>query len=245
MSEALRLATRRAVKAVQALHEPFSQIVIDGKVNFLKNTALSKYVSTMPKADDLIREVSAASIIAKVARDEYMVKLSEKYPGYGFERNVGYGTAEHIEALKKIGLCPEHRKSFEPCKSLCGFEEKVIVKKDTTRIGKKAEGEVAKYLERHGHMMVARNFKNKFCEIDIVSVDIEKMKIFFTEVKYRKDNKRGGGLMAVDSKKVAQMKFAAECFLKANKKFNDYDPLLTVAVVSGEDFDVDDWFALS
>ena len=60
ISEALRLATGRAVKSVQRLHAPFSQIVIDGKVNFLKNTALEKFVSTMPKADNLVKEVSAA-----------------------------------------------------------------------------------------------------------------------------------------------------------------------------------------
>ena len=242
MSEALKLATRRAVKSVQALHEPFSQIIIDGKVNFLKGTALEKYVSTMPKADDLIREVSAASIIAKHARDEYMVKLAEEYPGYGFERNVGYGTAEHLAALKELGLTPEHRRSFEPCKSMSGFTEPVVEKKNTTKIGSRAEKEVAKYLEAHGHMIVGRNFKNKFYEIDIVSVDIEKEKIFFTEVKYRKNDDFGGGAAAVDKKKLEQMRFAAECFMKSNKKFRKYDPLLTVAVVEGEDFRVEDWF---
>ena len=67
IGEALRLATRRAVKKVQESGEAFSQIVIDGKVNFLQDTALGEFVSVMPKADDLVREVSAASIVAKVA----------------------------------------------------------------------------------------------------------------------------------------------------------------------------------
>ena len=84
ISEALKLATKRAVKSVQGLHVPFSQIVIDGKVNFLKGTPLEGYVSVMIKADDLIREVSAASIVAKVARDKYMMKLKITLKPYGF-----------------------------------------------------------------------------------------------------------------------------------------------------------------
>ena len=245
MSEALRLATRRAVKQAQQLHEPFSQIMIDGKVNFLSGTALGKYVSVMPKADDLVREVSAASIIAKVARDRYMVKLAEKYPEYGFERHMGYGTEFHREAIERLGVCPEHRKSFEPCKSMCGFvSETKKVSKNTTEVGKKAESKVVDYLEERGHIIIERNFKNRFCEIDIVSVDIATIKLYFTEVKYRANDIHGGGLMAVDKKKQKQMQFATEIFLKKNPKFKEYDPLLTVAVVSGEDFVVDDWFAL-
>ena len=56
--------------------------------------------------------IAAASILAKVKRDGYMVQMAERYPEYGFERNKGYGTAEHIAALKKFGPCPLHRRSF-------------------------------------------------------------------------------------------------------------------------------------
>ncbi len=62
--------------------------------------------------DALSYMIGAASIVAKVARDHYMIELDEKYPVYGFARNKGYGTAEHIAALKKYGPCPEHRRSF-------------------------------------------------------------------------------------------------------------------------------------
>lgn len=62
--------------------------------------------------DALSYMIGAASIIAKVTRDRYMVELDAKYPMYGFARNKGYGTAEHIAALKKYGPCPEHRRSF-------------------------------------------------------------------------------------------------------------------------------------
>lgn len=62
--------------------------------------------------DALSYMIGAASIVAKVTRDRYMIELDEKYPMYGFSRNKGYGTAEHIAALKRYGPCPAHRRSF-------------------------------------------------------------------------------------------------------------------------------------
>ena len=242
ISEALRLATRRAVKAVQSLHAPFSQIVIDGKVNFLVDTPLSKYVSTVVKADNLIRGVSAASIVAKVARDKYMVEIAEKYPEYGFEKHVGYGTAFHRRAIEEFGVCPEHRRSFEPCKSLTGFAREYNVVKNTTKIGARGEDAVCEYLVRQGHEIIARNHKTYFYEIDIVSVK-DKM-IYFTEVKYRKNADFGGGLIAINTKKQKQMRYAAESFLKMKPEFKNLDPILAVADVTGEDFVVKDWFVL-
>ncbi len=69
---------------------------------------------TLIKGDSLSLSVSAASIIAKVSRDKLMCALAQKYPYYGFEKNAGYGTALHIEGLKKYGVCEEHRKSYKP-----------------------------------------------------------------------------------------------------------------------------------
>lgn len=242
ISGALRLATRRAVKAVQKLHAPFSQIVIDGKVNFLKNTPLEEYVSVMIKADDLIREVSAASIVAKVARDKYMCELAGKYPEYGFEKHMGYGTVFHRRAIEEFGICPEHRLSFEPCKSLVGFMREETIKKNTTKIGVRGEEAVCEYLVQQGHEIIIRNYKTYFYEIDIVSVK-DKM-IYFTEVKYRKNADFGGGLMAINTKKQKQMRYAAESFLKTKLEFKNLNPILAVADVTGEDFVVKDWFVL-
>ncbi|MBR0480120.1 ribonuclease HII [Candidatus Saccharibacteria bacterium] len=233
ISEALRLATRRAVKSVQRLHVPFSQIIIDGKVNFLTGTSLEKYVTTVVKADDLIRGVSAASIIAKVARDRYMVEAAERFSGYGFERNVGYGTAEHLKAIREIGICSEHRQSFEPIKSMVGFSREEDVVKNTTKIGNLGEEAVAEYLVRKGHKIVARNFKTKFYEIDIISVFDDK--IYFTEVKTRKSEEFGGGISAVNQQKIKQMRFAAESFMKFRaKEFKQFSPILAVAAVNGK-----------
>ena len=244
ISGALRLATGRAVKSVQGLHVAFSQIVIDGKVNFLSLTKLAKYVSTMPKADDLVKEVSAASIVAKVARDTYMVEAGMRFPEYGFEKHMGYGTLAHREAIVKNGICEEHRRSFEPIRSMVGFSQNGNVVKNTTITGAMGEEAVCEYLIKMGHEIVRRNFKTYFYEIDVVSV--REGRIYFTEVKYRKNANYGGGLAAVDKRKMSRMKFAAECFLKYYaREFGKYDPLLAVADVAGEDFEVRDWFEIS
>ena len=247
ISAALRLATRRAVEEVQKAHVPFSQIIIDGKVNFLAGTKLGGFVSTAVKADDLIKEVSAASIVAKVARDHYMYEVGAKFPEYGFEKHVGYGTAKHLAAIREFGICPEHRKSFEPIKSMIGFDADldgmVDVKKNTTEVGKRAEGAVCEYLTSRGHEIVARNFKTKACEIDIASVCGDKL--YFTEVKYRRNDARGGGLTAITATKLKQMEFAAGVFLKYYKRFTDLNPLLAVASVSGDEFVVGKWFVLN
>ncbi|MBQ3348024.1 ribonuclease HII [Candidatus Saccharibacteria bacterium] len=244
ISEALRLATRRAVEEVQRRGVAFSQIVIDGKVNFLAKTKLENYVSVKIKADNLIKEVSAASIIAKVARDRYMIEIAERFPGYGFEKHVGYGTAAHIKAINELGICEEHRKSFEPIRSMVGFERATnqTVVKNTTMIGAGGEELVCEYLMSQGHEIILRNFKTCFYEIDIISVCGEN--IYFTEVKTRKNDSYGGGLAAIDRKKLEQMKFAAECFMKYKRIYNIYNPKLAVASVDGAKKEVLDWFAL-
>ena len=70
------------------------------------------------KGDDKVAEISAASIIAKTTRDAYMQKMALLYPQYGFEHNVGYGTADHLAALDAYGPTPIHRKTFAPVKEV-------------------------------------------------------------------------------------------------------------------------------
>ena len=66
------------------------------------------------KGDGRIASISAASILAKVFRDRYMDRLAQEYPGYGFEKHAGYGTKAHLDAIRRQGFTPAHRKSFHP-----------------------------------------------------------------------------------------------------------------------------------
>ena len=69
---------------------------------------------TVVHGDATFASIAAASVLAKTARDEHMVRLARRYPGYGWERNFGYPTREHIDALRRLGPTPEHRRSFHP-----------------------------------------------------------------------------------------------------------------------------------
>lgn len=82
------------------------------------NTPLPEQRSII-KGDRLCLSVAAASILAKVVRDELMVKLDKDYPEYGFAKHKGYGSAAHLEALRRLGPCPVHRRSFKPVRELC------------------------------------------------------------------------------------------------------------------------------
>ena len=84
---------------------------IDG-VFFPKN--LNIKCKTFIKGDQKIKCISAASIIAKTARDLFMINLSKKYPEYGWQKNFGYGTKHHLLSLKKYGITTHHRKKFKP-----------------------------------------------------------------------------------------------------------------------------------
>ena len=80
----------------------------------LKNINL-KYVI---KGDQKIPSISAASIIAKVSRDRFITRLSKQFNGYGWDTNSGYGTKEHLKAIKKLGITKYHRKTFFPISNL-------------------------------------------------------------------------------------------------------------------------------
>ena len=272
LSEALRLATRRAVEQIQKTKVPFSEIIIDGTMNFLVGTKLEKYVSTLKKGDFLVKEISAASILAKVERDKYMVELDAIYPEYSFGKHVGYGTAAHQKAMEEFGLTPEHRRSFRPVREIAESknaaklktagrletaneyqttnepditdEHKITIKHKTTtkQLGDRGEQVVVNYLESSGHEIVARNYKTKLFEVDIISRKNEIL--YFTEVKYRSDYDFGEALDFIDKKKQQKMHLAAEGFLATHPDYADFRPILAVAAVD-KDFKLEEWFELS
>ena len=106
------LAMKRAIEDLNVLP---NIVLVDGnRAPSLKGIE----VFTIIKGDQKKLCISAASIIAKVARDERLMALDHIYPNWGFKRHKGYGTKIHIEAIKRYGITPLHRKSFEPIKSM-------------------------------------------------------------------------------------------------------------------------------
>jgi ribonuclease HII len=110
MTEAVRLSFMRAAEALDRHPELF---LIDGLP--VKNLYLP--AEFIVKGDSKSLSIAAASIIAKVTRDDIMVKADRQYPGYGFASNKGYGTRAHMEAIRKLGPSPIHRMSFAPMKN--------------------------------------------------------------------------------------------------------------------------------
>ncbi len=114
LTAALGLAGARAL---DALADPPDLVVVDGNHDWLTPAALGRAgavpdVVTRVRADLTCTAVAAASILAKVARDAVMVELSAEYPAYGWEANKGYGTGDHLEALRRLGPTPHHRVSW-------------------------------------------------------------------------------------------------------------------------------------
>ena len=128
--EADFLAMRRALQALgmPGLHESAPQIPIFQKGTLpatskiliavdgnLKSHGIPEEMQIpVVKGDGRIASISAASILAKVFRDRYMDDLEKKFPGYGFDKHAGYGTKAHLDAIRRLGMTPEHRKSFHP-----------------------------------------------------------------------------------------------------------------------------------
>jgi ribonuclease HII len=108
LTEAVRLAMSRALSAITVSYDA---VIIDGNINYFPDNPKAQAII---KADDTVPSVSAASIMAKVARDAYMSNLGPKYAGYGFDTHVGYGTAEHVAAITTLGVSDIHRRSYKP-----------------------------------------------------------------------------------------------------------------------------------
>ncbi|MAQ99502.1 MAG: ribonuclease HII [Oceanospirillaceae bacterium] len=101
-------------RAVAGLTLACDHALIDGN----RLPALTIPATAIVKGDSLVASIAAASVLAKVQRDREMLLLDAEYPGYGFAKHKGYGTAQHLEALQQLGPCPVHRRSYAPVRAL-------------------------------------------------------------------------------------------------------------------------------
>jgi len=111
--QATMLAMRRAVEGLRL--KP-AKVLVDGN----RLPVLDVLAEAIVQGDATIPAISAASILAKVTRDRWCAELDTRYPQYGFAGHKGYGTAEHLLALREHGACPEHRKTFAPVAQVLG-----------------------------------------------------------------------------------------------------------------------------
>lgn len=118
--QASLLAMKRAIAKLGLKPD---HVLIDGN----KCPDLEYSSEAIVDGDKKIKAISAASILAKVTRDREMAELDKQFPGYGFAKHKGYGTEEHHKALKKLGLCAIHRRSFAPCRAFLSVEETLLI----------------------------------------------------------------------------------------------------------------------
>jgi ribonuclease HII len=111
----IRVATAIAMKRALKQVGHYEHMLVDGLR--VKELGLERQTAIV-KGDAFCLSIACASVIAKVCRDRLMIKLAERYPGYGWEHNVGYGTAEHLEGLAKLGPTRHHRRNYAPIKAL-------------------------------------------------------------------------------------------------------------------------------
>ncbi len=186
------------INILQATYEAMREAVSKLEVtpDLLLNDAVTIPELMIPqvpiiKGDAKSVSIAAASIVAKVTRDRLMVQYDEILPEYGFAQHKGYGSREHIEALKRLGPSPIHRSTF-----IKNFSNHMVNKRET---GAFYERRAAEYLKKLGYEIAELNYRCRTGEIDIVAKDGNYM--VFCEVKYRKDGQKGSPLEAVDTRK--------------------------------------------
>jgi len=111
----LQATLKAMVEAVKNLSNTPDMILVDGS----HTPFVDSHSRALTKGDGISQSIGAASILAKVLRDQLMARYHEEYPQYGFARHKGYGTREHMEAIAQHGPCPIHRRSFAGVKEYC------------------------------------------------------------------------------------------------------------------------------
>lgn len=196
---ATRLAMRRAWKAMGA-SPPL--LLVDA----VAGLDLPVETRSIVGGDATSYNVAAASIVAKVTRDHMMAALDGIYPGYGFARHKGYGTEEHIAALRALGPCAEHRTTF--IGGILGPSRK--------EKGRAGEDIAEKLLLSEGLTILERNWRTARGELDIVARDGNTLA--FVEVKYRESGRFGAPREAVDRSKRRALTRMAQSYLQGAQR---------------------------
>ncbi len=185
-------------RAIEGLPEPPDYALVDG--DKLRGFAIP--AQCIVGGDGKSASIAAASILAKVERDRYMIEMASVYPGYGFEKHKGYPTKAHYEAIRALGPCGIHRQSF--LKKL-----NAPAKKDPLP-GRYGEDAAARYLESLGMTVLERNYRTREGEIDIIARDGDV--VVFVEVKERRDAFHHSGMDAVGAGKIARLRKTADAW---------------------------------
>lgn len=206
-------------KAVEGLKTKPELVLVDG--NKIPN--LNCCCEFVVKGDQKSASIAAASIVAKVKRDQIMKELDKKYKNYFFKDNKGYGTKKHYESILKYGVTPQHRKTF--LKKL--KEKKFKIQNISGVLGEKI---CYFYLLKNGFKVIFKNFKSPFGEIDLIATKNENL--YFVEVKLRQKNCGYSPCEAVDLKKQKKIIKTAIYFNEKHK--NNFQPRFVVMEVLRE-----------
>ena len=198
-------SVRRAMRrALAKLNPPASYLLIDAVP--LPSSSLPQ--KSIIRGDSKSLSIAAASIVAKVERDRYMVSLAKRYQSYGFETHKGYGTRRHLEAIAELGPCHAHRMSFAPVKRKA---HRIQLQSPGT-IGRWAESFAAAALEERGMSIVGRNFRTRFGEVDLIASDGETL--CFVEVRARRSSAFGAPSETVTASKARRIIAASQEYLQ-------------------------------
>lgn len=197
---ATRLTMRRAVEALAVKPD---EVWIDGNMMIGSEYPEKAFV----KGDSLYPCISAASVLAKVTRDQFMSEMHRQYPHYGFDAHKGYGTEAHALALEQYGPCPEHRTGF--VKTLLG--KRNAKPEPALSTGAAGEQRAQTFLREQGYDIVCANYRSRFGEIDIITEN--DAYIVFVEVKTRKNNRFSSAAEAVTIGKQRKIIKTAQWYL--------------------------------
>jgi ribonuclease HII len=224
-SNILQAALTAMEKAVEKLNMPDAHVLVDGNhVPF----ELRGRGEAIVGGDRRSFSIAAASILAKVSRDRMMRRWAEIYPEYGFEKHKGYGTAEHIKALKEYYPTPIHRRYFAPMKTM-GFPNHP----PSSFIGRWGENWAIYYLILKGYHFIERNYHGGTSgEIDIIMKDGEQF--VMVEVKTSTGMDEFSTAERINDEKIRKMYDATDRYFY-NLKMEEYDVRFDAVTIRGRD----------